>query len=212
MVTYKEAYELPIGQHVEKKGKFSYLSWVFAVRFMREHFPESSWTVHENSNGTPIFTVGMSHFVKVTVHHEGHDFCQWHPILNGANKPIQEPTSFEINTSIQRALTKAIGIATGIGLALYAGEDLPKDEPDEEFAEQTKAMDQIVNWIDKLFDDKAVDKQGNPITSNFLLNWFETTKAVVEAKKKLTPENLAKVESYLNQVVNAMIEREQKAA
>ena len=124
---FSDAYELPIGKYVEKKGKFSYLSWCYAVRFLRENFPDSTWIIHENADGLPIFTIGQSHLVKVTVRHEDKQYTQWHPILNGANKPIIEPTSFDINTSIHRALTKAIGIATGIGLGLYAGEDLPID-------------------------------------------------------------------------------------
>lgn len=125
---FKSAYELPIGKYVEKKGKFSYLSWAYAVRFLRENFPQAEWEVHENDNGIPMFSVGESHFVKVTVENDGLQFTSWLPILDYQNNPIKEPNAFHINTSIQRCLTKAIGLATGLGLALYAGEDLPTDE------------------------------------------------------------------------------------
>lgn len=131
---FSEAYKLAIGEHVEKKGKFSYLSWCYAVKFLREHYPDAVWTVHENEQGLPIFSLADSHMVKVSVEVDGNIYTQWHPILNGANKPIQNPTSFDVNTSIHRALTKAIGIATGIGLALYAGEDLPTDDDGQKFA------------------------------------------------------------------------------
>ena len=130
-MNFAEAYKLPIGEYVEKKGKFAYLSWCYAVRFLRENYPDALWTIHENEHGLPIFSVGDSHLVKVSVTLDGKAFTQWHPILDNNNKPIKEPSTFHINTSIHRALTKAIGIATGIGLGLYAGEDLPKDEHDD---------------------------------------------------------------------------------
>lgn len=130
---FATAYELQIGQHVEKKGKFSYLSWAYAVRYLRENLPDATWTIHENANGLPIFsTVSGGHMVKVSVHIADKTYTQWHPILNNQNKPILEPSTFDINTSIHRCLTKAIAIATGIGLGLYAGEDLPKEEGEED--------------------------------------------------------------------------------
>jgi hypothetical protein len=49
---------------------------------------------------------------------------QIHPVLDGRNQPIAEPTAFDINTSIQRCLVKAIALH-GLGLYIYAGEDLP---------------------------------------------------------------------------------------
>jgi len=125
---FKQAYDLKIGKHVEKKGRFSYLSWVFAVKYLRENFPEAQWIIHETEDKSPCFKVPVGYMVKVSVMVEGQPYTQWHPVLNHQNKPIPEPNSFEINTSIQRCLTKAIGLATGIGLALYAGEDLPKEE------------------------------------------------------------------------------------
>lgn len=129
---FKEAYELPIGKFTEKKGKFTYLSWAYAVKFLREKFPEAKWTIHENHDGLPIFTFGESHFVKVSVD----SFTQWHPVLDYQNKPIKEPDSFQINTAIQRCLTKAIGLATGLGLGLYAGEDLPTEDTQKKITEK----------------------------------------------------------------------------
>lgn len=52
---------------------------------------------------------------------------QIHPVLDGKNRPLAEPTAFDINTSIQRCLVKAIALH-GLGLYIYAGEDLPNGE------------------------------------------------------------------------------------
>lgn len=59
----------------------------------------------------------------MTVH--GLPLSQIHPILNNQNNPIAEPNSFDINTSIQRCLVKAIAFH-GVGLYIYAGKDLPE--------------------------------------------------------------------------------------
>jgi hypothetical protein len=131
-MNFKEAYELPIGKYVEKKGKFSYLSWCYAVRHLRENFPEAVWFVKEDSEGSPLFRMPKGWMVRVSVIVDGLEFPQWHPVLDFKNNPILEPNAFEINTSIQRGLTKAIGLATGIGLGLYAGEDLPTEDVVEE--------------------------------------------------------------------------------
>jgi hypothetical protein len=60
---------------------------------------------------------------------EGITLSQIHPVLDGRNRPIPAPTAFDINTSIQRALVKAIALH-GIGLYVYAGEDLPQASTD----------------------------------------------------------------------------------
>lgn len=127
---FKEAYELKIGDHVEKKGKYSYLSWCYAVKHIRENFPEATWIIHENVDGFPCFFHNDQAMVKISVNINEKEHTQWHPVLNYQNKPINKPSVFEINTAIQRCLAKAVAISTGIGLGLYAGEDLPKEEAD----------------------------------------------------------------------------------
>lgn len=143
-MNFAEAYGLEIGKYVEKKGKFSYLSWCYAVRFLREHFPAATWRVCENDKGLPLFSMDGGHFVKIELLlGEGESFTQWMPVLNAQNKPIPSPTVFDINTSIQRGLTKCIAMATGIGLGLYAGEDLPGDEKEAKSGNFAPSKDKI---------------------------------------------------------------------
>ena len=108
---------------IEKKGQFSYLSWAFAVSQLRQVEPIATWEVLR-FNGLPYLQTELGYFVEVSVTVQGITLSQIHPVLDARNKPIAKPTAFEINTSIQRCLVKAIALH-GLGLQLYAGEDLP---------------------------------------------------------------------------------------
>ena len=64
-------------------------------------------------------------YVQVSVHVEGETQTEVFPVLNHSNKPIRSPSSFDVNTALQRALVKAIAML-GLGLYIYAGEDVPE--------------------------------------------------------------------------------------
>lgn len=112
-----------VADFVEKKGQFSYLSWPFAVSQLRQFDPLATWEV-KRFDGLPYLICDLGVFVEVAVTVQGITLSQIHPVLDSKNKPISIPTSFDINTSIQRCLVKAIALH-GLGLSIYAGEDLP---------------------------------------------------------------------------------------
>ena len=112
-----------VSDFVEKKGQFSYLSWPFAVSQLRQFDPSAVWEV-KRFDDLPYLVTELGIFVEVAVTVQGTTLSQIHPVLDGRNRPILAPTSFDINTSIQRCLVKAIALH-GLGLSIYAGEDLP---------------------------------------------------------------------------------------
>jgi hypothetical protein len=122
---YAELSRIDVSDHVEKKGKFSYLSWAWAVDVLRKHDPSATWEVIR-FDGMPYMKTECGFFVEVAVTVNGITLSQIHPVLDNRNKPIAKPNAFEINTSIQRCLVKAIALH-GLGLYIYAGEDLPID-------------------------------------------------------------------------------------
>lgn len=126
---FSELYKVDVSGHVEKKAGFSYLSWPFAVAELRKRHPTATWEVIK-SEGAPYLSTKAGHFVEVAVTVEGVRLSQIHPVLDHANRPIKEPTAFHINTSIQRCLVKAIALH-GLGLFVYAGEDLPEADQDK---------------------------------------------------------------------------------
>jgi hypothetical protein len=113
-----------VSAHIEKKGGFAYLSWPFAVAQLRLADPAACWEVRR-FDGLPYLQTDAGVFVEVAVTVQGVTLSQIHPVLDGKNRPILAPTAFDINTSIQRCLVKAIALH-GLGLYIYAGEDLPQ--------------------------------------------------------------------------------------
>lgn len=121
---------------VEKKNGFTYLSWAHALRLLKQHVPDAMVTKH-------IFKQADDTYLPYMIDAQGYAYVQVTitlgkdepatteimPILNHANRPVQKPNSFEVNASIQRCMAKAISMATGLGLHLYAGEDMPAPSP-----------------------------------------------------------------------------------
>ena len=108
--------------------RLTYLSWPYAVKQLRMVCPDARWDVvrFDNGNGVrePYLSTKTGYYVEVSVTVDDVTLSQIHPVLDKRNKVIQEPDAFDINTSIQRCLVKAIALH-GLGLGVYAGEDLP---------------------------------------------------------------------------------------
>lgn len=125
--------KIDVGEHTEKKGQFTYLSWAWAWATLKDNYPETSFEKHEYyyENFTLPYMIDPQGFayVKVTVrvHPHGQGLSETMPVLNHQNKPIKNPDSFAVNTSLQRCLAKCIAMH-GLGAYIYAGEDLPPVE------------------------------------------------------------------------------------
>ncbi len=118
-----------VNDQIERKGAFSYLSWPWAVTQLRQFDPAATWAV-KRFNDLPYLATETGYYVEVATTVKGVTLSQIHPVLDGKNRPILAPTSFDVNTSIMRCLVKSISLH-GLGLYIYAGEDLPTTTEDE---------------------------------------------------------------------------------
>ena len=123
---FARLFQINVNEHVQTKGQFRFLSWPYAVAQLRLHDPAATWQV-KRFDGMPFLRSEAGYFVEVAVTVQGITLSQLHPVLDAKNRPIEQPTVFDINTSIQRCLVKAIALH-GLGLYIYAGEDLPVGE------------------------------------------------------------------------------------
>lgn len=118
-----------VNGHTEKKNNLTYLSWAWAWAEIKKAFPEAFYTIYENKDGWNYHTDGRTAWVKTGVTIEGIENIEYLPVMDFKNKsiPLEQITSFDVNKAIQRSLTKACA-RHGLGLYIYAGEDLPEVE------------------------------------------------------------------------------------
>ena len=119
-------------EHIEKKNGLTYLSWAWAWQILKKNYPTATYTIYEDAEGRNYHTDGRTCWVKTGVSVEGMEHIEYLPVMDYNNRSIlwDKVTSFDVNKAIQRSLTKAVA-RHGLGLYIYAGEDLP-DAADEE--------------------------------------------------------------------------------
>ena len=122
-----------VNGHTEKKNGLTYLSWAWAWGELLKRYPDSTYTVYENAQGWNYHTDGKTCWVKTGVTVEGKEYIEFLPVMDFKNRsiPAEAVTSFDVNKAIQRSLTKAVA-RHGLGLYIYAGEDLPEEESAKE--------------------------------------------------------------------------------
>ena len=168
MKTFNELRLINVNEFVEKKGKFTYLSWTWAVDQLLQNDPAATWTF-----GEPVY-FAETLMVFCTVNAFGKSMTCQMPVIDSRNKAIPNPCSMSVNTAMQRALTKCISLF-GIGLYIYAGEDLPDEEiPDltvlaKEWATEInvcKTIDDLKQVYGTAYSAVAKDKNAVQIIAN----------------------------------------------
>lgn len=175
MEHYNELSTINVNDKVEKKNGLNYLSWAFAWAEVKKKYPEASYNVVKFEGKPYLYdeTLGYMVFTNVTI--EGITHEMWLPVLDGANKSMraedytymgkekkwsneekkyiyvhvektcEKATMFDINKTIMRCLTKNLAMF-GLGLYIYAGEDLPEAiAPEDEW--QPMTLEQAKNHI-----------------------------------------------------------------
>jgi hypothetical protein len=128
-----ELLKLNVNEHVEKKQNLSYLSWAWAWAEALKADPAATFevktfrqAVQDTYQEFPYMDINGTAMVWVTVTMFGKPMTCFLPVMNHRNQPIENPDSFQVNTAIMRCMTKGLALH-GLGLYIYAGEDLPED-------------------------------------------------------------------------------------
>lgn len=155
---FVELNSINVNEHTEKKNNLTYLSWAWAWGEVKKRFPDATYKVYEDDNGCIYWTDGRTAWVKTGVTVNGIEHIEYLPIMDFKNRsiPLSDITSFDVNKSIQRSLTKAVA-RHGLGLYIYAGEDLPEDEQDSKPEVDEKTMNNYVSVISKLLAETNTD-------------------------------------------------------
>lgn len=125
--------QINVSDHIEKKNGLSYLSWPFAVAELMKADPAANWLFHD-----PI-RFGETMMVSCTVTAFGKPVTMHLPVMDHRNQAIKNPDAFAVNKNMMRCLVKAIA-CHGLGLYIYAGEDLPEGAEKSEGAKVAAAI------------------------------------------------------------------------
>lgn len=171
--------KINVSGKTEKKNGLTYLSWAYAWAEVKKLYPNATYKVYEReTQWGPVnyFTDGKTAWVKVGVTIEGLEHVEMLPVMNYKNQsiPLDKVTSCDVNKTIQRAITKAIG-RQGMALYIYAGEDLPECESQSQPAQPAKP--------------KPVEKATQPQT---------TAKKPVRDTKLVTVDEIKTIRQVLN--------------
>ena len=150
---FSQLNSINVNEHTEKKNNLTYLAWAYAWGELKKAFPDSTYKIYENENGWFYHTDGKTCWVKTGVTVNGIENIEYLPVMDYRNKSISSDsvTSFDVNKAIQRSLTKAVA-RHGLGLYIYAGEDLPNDDQSDDKKKINKAnQDALIALMSKAF-------------------------------------------------------------
>jgi hypothetical protein len=196
-----------VNDKTEKKNGLTYLSWAWAWGEVKKKFPDATYIIYETTNPQGYvcnyFTDGKTCWVKTGVVINGIEHIEELPVMDYKNKsiPLDNVNSFDVNKAIQRSLTKAVA-RHGLGLYIYAGEDLPEEESKD-------------NKIDQL-DEKQLERielenkckvLGIDLKSEKTKTWIANKLEESSGKKELDEKfNLGQY----NQILSFMIRSKEK--
>ena len=184
--TFEDIRKIDVSDHIEKKMGLSYLSWAWAWDEMKKIDETASIQIHqfvdtellsELASKQPITpelieALPMIDYkkdkagatVKVSVTLNGRTETETLPVMNFKNKAVINPDAMEINKAHKRCFVKALALH-GLGLYIYAGEDLPQEpkekeptrqELDKEANQRIKALYERLKEFDSTLDDEAI--------------------------------------------------------
>ena len=162
-----------VNEYVEKKNGLSYLSWAWAVDQLLRADPTATWEYRDFAGSQHLTLADGTAMVFCTVTAFGQARTMQLPVMDHRNKAIANPDAFAVNTAMQRCLVKAIAVH-GLGLYIYAGEDLPEtDKPIEEPTLPKAPVAPITGCVTPAqlrFIERLIDETGGDVTK--VLDYF----------------------------------------
>ena len=212
----RDLLKINVNEHTEKKNGLTYLSWAWAWAEVLKADPTAVFHVQQ-FDGKPYMDVNGTGMVWVTVTMFGQYRTCMLPVMDYRNKPITNPDAFQVNTAIMRCMTKAVSLH-GLGLYIYAGEDLPEDAAQVEFKQdQKEKVEKIVTKaIQKVADGVPVDDASRELFAEAMINYadeawhvksvdnlnnyWKANQTQLDALKVSHPDLFAKVRNHFSEL------------
>ena len=154
MCKFEEIYSINVNDKTEKKGQLTYLSWAWAE--FKKKYPNATYAVDKFDGTYCTGNEKLGWMVRTEVFADDLQYEMWLPIMDMRNNAILSPKMTDVNKTIMRCLTKNLSMF-GLGLYLYAGEDMPEDMTEEgETKLQTKPIQNAPKIAPKTNDTAKV--------------------------------------------------------
>lgn len=207
---FQRFYNLDFTGKIDKKNGLSYVAWANAWAELKKVYPKSFYTIYERPDGSGInyFTDGKTCWVKTgvtVVFDDGSvlEHIEDLPVMDTRNRsiPLDAVTSMDINKAVQRSLTKAAA-RHGVGLYVYAGEDLPEElaaENDAQAAVEAEALNVARSAVRELGNElmgaglaktalfETVAKFNNGVSNPNSIKDVATCQQVMDALRNIKP-------------------------
>ena len=157
---FKTLNSINVNDNTEKKNGLTYLSWAWAWAELKKVYPDATYQIRQFDGRPYLYDANLGYMVMTEMTVDGITHEMWLPVMDNTNKAmkdreytvkkgkyestVQPATMFDINTAIMRCLTKNIAMF-GLGLYIYAGEDLPEEEAEKAEVEIKKIENSVIS-------------------------------------------------------------------
>lgn len=212
---FDELNAINVNDKTEKKKsggtELTYLSWTWAWAEVKKRFPDAHYEIVMH-NGLPYVydeNTGYMVFTNVTI--DGITHTMWLPVMDGANKAMKNQpytystkyngektvdaaTMFDVNKTIMRCLVKNLAMF-GLGLYIYAGEDLPEVEVEEQKTAQEVAKKKLEKIDAVQLEALKAILAGNGIDEKFVLDLYK-----LKSLADVTNQKYENIQSHLEDI------------
>lgn len=149
MTKFEEVMKVNVNDKTEKKGNLTYLSWAWAWAEFKKLYPDATYEVKKFDGLPYVHDSDTGYMVYTSVTADGMTYEMWLPVMDARNKTLMNATMFDINKTIMRCLAKNLAMF-GLGLYIYAGEDLPEDEQAQKSSDTAAKTSGTGNYSEEL--------------------------------------------------------------
>ena len=219
--------KINVNEHTESKMNLTYLSWAWAWSCLKDNYPQASykfttWTTDVGRFETDYLaynddTGSVECTITIGDQHES----MWLPIMDNRNNAIQNPNARQVSDAKMRCLVKCISML-GLGLYIYAGEDVPQEatapEPEPKPKAKAKAKPKAkesAKPAEPARPDPATDDNPNKVSLTLitlageaksmdeLTEFYKTNKSAFDRLSVSDPESHKEVIEYFTKIKNS---------
>ena len=212
MAVFEELNAINVNDKTEKKKsgstELTYLSWTWAWAEVKKRYPDAHYEIMMHDGLPYVYDENTGYMVFTTVTIDGISHMMWLPVMDGANKAmkskpytystkyngektVEAATMFDVNKTIMRCLVKNLAMF-GLGLYIYAGEDLPETEAEEQKTAQEVAKKKLEKIDAGQIEELKKTLSENGIDEAFVLSLYK-----LNDLSEVTNQKLENINSHL---------------